>query len=168
MFLDVFRCISIIVLKYAEQETSLFSSRSVRATSSRPTCWYTTPCFHHLPPLLYQMLRRQNPQRAAVCSMESCLFCQLVRQAAFPEPIPLGARKTPGYQACVHKRCGNWRPGATLCKTSKIRIIRYIFRHIQQNLAPGGSLSYSHSTVTNAKWWGLIINRFAASIGSTQ
>ncbi len=100
----------------------LFVSRSVRATSSRTTCWYTTTCFRHLPPRLYRMQRRQNPS----CSMESFLFRQLVRQAAFRESIPLGARKTPGYQAGVHKRCLNCRPGATLCKTTKIRIIRYI------------------------------------------
>jgi hypothetical protein len=36
-----------------------------------------------------------------------------------------------------------------------------IFRPIQHNLAPDGSLSYSHSTDTNAQSWGLIINRFA-------
>jgi hypothetical protein len=38
--------------------------------------------------------------------MESFVYRQLVRQAAFLESIPLGARKTPGYQACVHNDAG--------------------------------------------------------------
>ncbi len=45
------------------------------------------------------MQRRQYTPRAAACNMESFLCRQLVQRAAFQELIPLGARKTPDYQA---------------------------------------------------------------------
>ena len=48
------------------------------------------------------MQRRQNTPY----SMEPFLFRQLVRQAAFRESIPLGARKTPGYHAGLMNDAG--------------------------------------------------------------
>jgi hypothetical protein len=44
--------------------------------------------------------------------------------------IPLGARKTPDYQAGTHTRYGNGSPEATLCKTPKISITIYIYIYI--------------------------------------
>jgi hypothetical protein len=107
-----------------------FISRRVRATR------YTTTCFRRLPPLLYQMQRRRNPPCAAACSIESFLFRQLVRQATFHESIPLGARKTPDYQAKVHKLCWNGRPEATLCKTTTVRNFRDVRTSKVRNFSP--------------------------------
>ncbi len=59
--------------------------------------------------------------RAAACNMESSLGHQLARLAAFQELITLGEHKTPAYHAGAHTRYESGRPGATMCKTSKIR-----------------------------------------------
>ncbi len=44
---------------------------------------------------LYRMQHRQSPPRAAAWNMESFLYRQPERRAAFRECIPLGERKTP-------------------------------------------------------------------------
>ncbi len=98
MYLDIFR------LSFENRQDwrlDYFISLRVRVTSSRPTCWYTTTCYRHLPLLLYRMQRRKSHPRAATCNMESFLCRQLVWQAAFQE-TPLGESKTPDYQAGTH------------------------------------------------------------------
>jgi hypothetical protein len=108
MYLDVFR-----LSFYNRQRLSFFISCRIRMISSRPTCCCTTTCYCHWPPLC-----------TAAYNMELFLSRQLVQLAAFQELIPLGA--CADYQTGAHKRCGNGRPGAIMCKTSKIRIIRCI------------------------------------------
>ena len=75
---------------------------------------------------MYRRLHRQSLPRAAAWNMESFLYRQLGRPAASQGWIPLGERKTPDCPACAHTRYGNGNPEVTLCKTTKIKIIRYI------------------------------------------
>ena len=88
--------------------------------------------------------------------MESFLYRQLERRAAFQGWIPLGERKTPDCPACAHTRYGNGNPEATLCKKQLKLEQLDIFRGIEHYLVPGGAVSYSHSKDTNAQSWRLI------------
>ena len=89
MYLDVFRYIQIIVLKYAEQETKLvhFSPHSRDQLKA-----HVLICHHLLPspaPSLVSNAVPTRPPRAAAYNMESFLCRQLVLRAAFRELIPL-------------------------------------------------------------------------------
>ncbi len=111
MYLDIFRYIQIVVLKQAGLETRLHHF-SPRSRDQQPPA--QGPGVNMIPPASVTA-----PLSCIECCADKILrvlthavwvFRQLVRQAAIGESIPLGARKTPGYQACVYKLCGKGRP----------------------------------------------------------
>ena len=59
----------------------------------------TTTGYRHRLSSLYRMQHLQSPPRAAAWNMESFLYRQPERRAAFRECIPLGERKTPDCPA---------------------------------------------------------------------
>ncbi len=138
----------------------MFVSRRVRATSSRPTCWYTTICFRHpciecsADKILHAVWNRS--------CFANCYNRQLTENRFHWKHV----KHLVIRQAFINDEGTAGKE--PLC-TEYLKLEQLdIFRHIQHNLAPGGSLSCSHSTDMNTQSCGLNINRFAASIGSIQ
>jgi hypothetical protein len=99
------------------------------------------------------MQRRQNLPRAAACNMESESFlcCQGWYDGQLPENrFHWEQVKHPIIRPALINDTGTAGQEPLCAKHLKFEQLD-VLRQIQQNFAPGGSSSYSHSTDTNAQ-----------------